>query len=60
MLNIYKEKAGVISKDPVWICIDSKGYLYTGFTLFRLMMEIMFEWRDDRHIASILRPLKGC
>ena len=50
-MTIFKEKAGVISKDPVWVCIDS-GYLYTAPTLFKLIVILVTEWRNDKHMVG--------
>jgi hypothetical protein len=51
-LSIYKEKSGIISKDSIWICIDIMGYLYTSKYLLKLLMLIITEWRQDRHLIG--------
>lgn len=49
--RIFREKAGVISEGPVWVCIH-RPYLYTADTLFQLLMLIFREWEDDRHLVG--------
>ena len=51
-LKIFKEPAGVISAGPIWICADFQGYLYTGDTLFKLLKQVIFEWRNDKHLVG--------
>lgn len=50
-LEIFKEKAGIISKDPVWVAIQS-DYLYIAPTLFRLLWLLITEWKNDRHLIG--------
>ena len=47
-MHIYQEKAGVISPDPVWVCI-CEGYLYTANTLEQLIEKLNTEWKDGQH-----------
>ena len=51
MPRIFREKAGVISSDPCWVCI-STGYLYTASTLSGLLWILLTEWKDDRHLVG--------
>lgn len=48
---IFKEKAGIISKDSSWVCFH-KEYMYTSDTLLGLLKQIIFEWKHDKHIAG--------
>jgi len=45
-MKIYKEKAGVISEEPIWVCFHS-CYMYTGRTLFQLLRNMIKYWNDD-------------
>jgi|TARA_B110000240_G_C13453445_1_gene433566 hypothetical protein len=51
-MKIYKEKAGVISTQSCWVCLDKKGYMYLDNTLHGLLWEVITEWRQDKHIAG--------
>lgn len=51
MIYIYLEKAGVISKDPIWVCI-CEGYTYTADTLDGLVKVLNSEWKYDRHLVG--------
>jgi len=48
---LNKERAGVISKEECWVIIHS-GYLYTGYTLFSVIREFLFEYKNDRHLVG--------
>ena len=48
--KIFKQKAGVISDCPLWICI-SGAYMYEGETLIELWHKIIYEWEDDKHLV---------
>ena len=50
--KLYREKAGVISERKIWVLIDSHGYLYCQESIFRLIKEIITEWKHDRHLAG--------
>lgn len=50
--KLYREKAGVISIKKVWVFIDSQGYLYIHGSLFRLLIEVVTEWKDDKHLVG--------
>ena len=50
-MKIFKEKAGVFSLDPVWVCFESH-YMYDADTLITLIWLIITEWRHDRHLIG--------
>lgn len=50
-MHIYKEKAGVISEGPVWVCIHD-GYLYTADTLEGLIKVLNEEWEHDKYLVG--------
>lgn len=50
-MKIYKEKAGVISPEPVWVCIDD-GYMYIADTFIMLLITMIFGWRSDKHLVG--------
>lgn len=49
--HIVKEKPGVISEGPCWVC-TSQGYLYTHDSLFGLLWTVISEWKNDRHLVG--------
>ena len=49
--RIFQEKAGVISKEPIWVCI-SEGYLYNGDTIEELIETLNNSWKNDRHLVG--------
>ena len=50
-IKIFKEKAGVISRNPCWVAIEGGCYLYVADSFFGLLWLMLTEWRHDRHIA---------
>ena len=50
-MHIYREKAGVISEKPIWVCMCG-AYLYTGETLRRLIEVLNTEWEHDKHLVG--------
>lgn len=46
-MKIFKEKAGVISKEPVWVCLHD-CYMYTGDTFIGLLWNMVKYWNDDK------------
>jgi len=48
-VKIFKEKAGVISKKPVWICFY-RYYMYTGDTLYLLIKDMLKYWNSESRI----------
>lgn len=50
-MKIFKEKAGVISEKPCWVCIH-RYYLYTGDTLFLLLKDMIKWWNSEYRIIG--------
>lgn len=50
-MKIFHQEAGVISKEPVWVCIHD-SYLYIEDTLPRLVWKVITEWKNDKHIVG--------
>lgn len=50
-MKIFREKAGVISKEPVWVCIHGY-YMYLGDNLPQLLWVMATQWNDDRNIVG--------
>jgi len=50
-MKIFKEKAGIISPNSVWVCIN-KEYLYVSSNFFSLLLMLLFEWNDDKHLVG--------
>ena len=50
-MKIFKEEAGVISPEEVWICI-CEGYMYLEDTLELLVDLLNNEWKHDRHLIG--------
>ena len=48
---IFKQEKDVISKEDVWVCFH-KEYMYTGDTLLKLFKQIIFEFKNDRHLIG--------
>lgn len=44
---IFKEKAGVISEKPIWICFQS-SYMYVGDNLFDCLKDMWINWKSDK------------
>lgn len=51
-LLITKSNPGEISPNPVWVCIDTHGYMYIEANLLRLFITVLTQWRQDRHIVG--------
>lgn len=51
-LVIFKERAGVISKAPVWICLGSGPYMYTAPTLLKLIYVVITQWKSDKNLVG--------
>ena len=49
-MHIFKEKAKVISKEPIWCCVH-ENYLYTAPTLLKLLTIINTEWEQDKWLG---------
>ena len=50
-LTAYQEKAGVCSKDPLWICFHS-CWMYTGGTIEELQQDILDWWEHDYRLVG--------
>lgn len=50
-MYIFKEKAGVISENEVWVCC-CEGYMYIEDTLEKLIEILNTEWKDDKHMIG--------
>ena len=50
-MRLHRTKAGLISKDPVWVW-GRNGYLYIHETLPGLLWQIISEWEDDKHLVG--------
>lgn len=50
-MKIFKEKAGIISPNEIWVCICD-GYLYTADTLEELVIVLNKEWKQDKHLVG--------
>lgn len=48
---LSKEKAGVISKEEICICIYS-CYLHANESLVKLLYEVVTEYKHDRHLVG--------
>ena len=48
---IYKEKAGVISENEVWVC-NFNGYLYIADTLLELEAILKNEWESEKYLVG--------
>jgi len=50
-MKLFKEPPNVISKDSVWVCFHGM-YMYTGSSLVKLLKQIVFEWKKDKHLVG--------
>ncbi len=50
--KLYKEMAGIFSENPIWVFIDSGGYLYTHESLIKLIYLVITEWQHDKHLVG--------
>lgn len=50
-MKIYKEQAGVISDEPIWVCWHS-CYLYGYPTLIGLIIKMIKEWNDESNMIG--------
>jgi hypothetical protein len=48
---IRREKAGVISKKPVWVCSYS-CYMHINETLLGLLWSVITEYKDDEYLVG--------
>lgn len=52
MIQVYKEKAGVISKEPIWVCFVDDCYMYDADTLWELFKLVIREYKHDKHLVG--------
>ena len=50
-MHIYKEKPGVLSDGPVWVCFHN-CYMYTGNTLLALLLDMWRNWNNDNRLIG--------
>jgi len=50
-MQIFKEKAGVISEKPVWVCFHHE-FMYTSRTIIGLIFQIITEWKNEKHMVG--------
>lgn len=49
--TIYREKPGVISKGPCWVCFY--GYwMHADYPFWRLIWNVVTEFKNDRHLVG--------
>lgn len=48
---IFKEKAGVVSEGPIWICFE-REFMYMAPTLLGLIWQVITEWRNERYMVG--------
>lgn len=48
---IYKEKANVISHEPIWIIFQS-FYMYSSPYFIGVWWQMITEWQNERHIVG--------
>ncbi len=51
IMRLFKEKAQVISERPIWVFTES-AYLYCNESLIKLAIEVLTEWRNDKHLVG--------
>lgn len=49
-MKIFKEKAGVISENEIWVCIHG-FYLYTHKSFIGLIWTIITQWDNDKNLT---------
>lgn len=50
-MRLFKQKAGVISRNDFWVIID-RPYLYTNNTLLGLIYKFITEYKSDKHLVG--------
>lgn len=50
-MKIFREKAGIISEKPIWICYHST-YMYVGDSLIGLLWEMATKWNNDHNLVG--------
>jgi len=52
-MKLYREKAGVIALDPVWVCFYGEGcYWVVEESLLLCLFIVVTEWKHDRHLVG--------
>jgi hypothetical protein len=54
VVRIFRERAGVISPGPCWVCVYGgvPGWMHAYESLPKLLWSLITEWKDDRHIVG--------
>jgi|HubBroStandDraft_3_1064219.scaffolds.fasta_scaffold14983_4 hypothetical protein len=50
-MRLFLSKPGEICKERMWVFIESY-YIYTSPTLISLIILVIKEWRNDRHLVG--------
>lgn len=50
-MKIFKEKPGVISEGPCWVCFHGP-YMYTGDSFWLLLKDLWRNWNNDRALVG--------
>lgn len=50
-MRLFRERAGVISPGPCWVCIYG-CYLHADENLFRLLWSVITEYKNDKHLVG--------
>lgn len=50
-MKLFRENAGIISKDPVWVCIHG-SYLHIEDTLLALLLDVIFHYHSDHNLVE--------
>lgn len=50
-MKLFRERAGVISEQPVWVCMaNHRIFIHESF--WKLVWQVATEWNDDRHLVG--------
>ena len=49
--QLIREKAGVISPGPTWVCLYGGCYIHYNESLVKLLWEVVREYKHDRHLG---------
>lgn len=50
-MKLFREKPGVISPGPCWVCFYD-CYMHCNESLFWLLVEVVLEYKHDRHLVG--------
>ena len=50
-MRLFRERAGVISTGPCWVCIYD-CYLHADENLLRLLWSVITEYKNDKHLVG--------